>query len=367
MTTIKYVVIHALVKEQHGPIQPSKLGSNVLSVEDTAVASLLDGIVGVYGARNNSAHYGTFRSGEGRGPFPDQFRSYVSAENPSADQFMRLTLETMDQLYSKAENSPSASGGYLVFADYSNEQGRFFMVSMIKQKSGLIVNSRLQPEELMQLDLSRLYQAARINFSKLSDYDQAEENERKDINYLSFISPSASITASGYFITALGCQAGGAPSRATNTLIQESKRLFREDARLRPNRENFVRDLYEYLEYKESSGESVRLSEIDQLVLAHVPAELGDEARELVDCFISRLNSEDCEVPTEFPVSRTALNKHTHISGEGNNWKLTFDRGALGDSSAASVFYDRESDSITISPIPAEMKEKILQELSDRD
>ena len=364
--TINKVVIHELVKEQHQNIQPSHIRPSVLDPNHEIVIKLVDGITKLYATRNNSAHYGTFRTGEGRGEFPSSFNNYSTAKNVTDEQFMELSEVGMDELFRKAENSMAASGGYILFSDYMINRERFFIVAMIKQKSGITLSPNLEPEELTELDLNRLYQAAKINLNKLEDYENADETERQEINYLSFISSSTGHSASGYFVTALGCARGTAGSRATGTLITESYAFFRENEQIRGRRNDFRTDLMAYLHRKHETKESVKLSEIEALARRHFPAAEQGQADALADEFIARLNNEQNAVPTEFPVHQTTLKKHTHISYNAENWDLKFDRCALGTTDDAQIYYDQQHNRVIIRDLPEEMVEKINAELESR-
>ena len=369
MTTdfsINKVVIHELVKEQHRGIQPSNIRNTVLDGRNDAVRKLVTGITSLYGRRNNNAHYGTFRTGEGRGAFPDQFEAYTRVVALNDEVFLTLTHVAMESLYIKAESSPLASGGYILFCDYSTQQGRYFLTAMIKQKEGIKLSATLEPEELVQLDLSRLHQAARINFGKLSAYLAAEERDRLELSYLSFVSPHTGKTAAGYFTTALGCAPGAGSTRATETLIQESTKFFKEREVLQPHAREFRVNLIAYLQRKKESGESAKLSEIEEIARPFMPADESGQADELADAFISHLNSEDLAVPVEFPVSNRALGRYTHIKYRADNWELNFERGALGSDDTADIYYDDNLNRIIINQIPEGAIELIRQELESR-
>lgn len=365
--TINKVVIHALVKEQHQQIQDSHLRDAVLDPAHEAVQKTVCGVVDVYATRNNSAHYGVFRSGgEGRGAFPDEFEEYQGLTNPSDQEFLDLSLVAMRRLYDKAAANHAASGGYLLFSDYSNSQGRYFLVAMIKQRPGITLTQNLEPEELMELDLNKLNQAARINFGKLSAYNSADPRDRQGLSYLSFVSPSAARTASGYFVTALGCSEGAAAAQATRNLIKESRKFFYENESIKSERDRFNSDLIEYLTEKEASGASVRLPEIGALVRRHIPLSVEDEADSLVSDLIERLNSEECGVPEEFPVNAPALKGFTKIKGDAPSWSVAFDRSALGTNEAANIYYDRDANRIVLRNVPEKIRIKIEEELSYR-
>lgn len=366
MNTIHKVVIHELIKEQHSPIQPSNLRVQVLDPSNQIVLKLVDGLTDLYGSRYNSAHYGTFRTGAGQGNFSREFISYSRIESPSNNKFMDLSRVGMNELFAKAEMSSASSGGYILFVDYSSTQGRYFMIAMIKQKEGIRLSQNLEPEELTELDLNRLYQAAKISFAKLSSYAAASPEDKQDINYLSFVSPSTSKTAAGYFVTALGCAPGAASARATDTLYKESVGFFRKNESLKRHLPAFKEDLLSYLTRKEKLGESARLSEVEELARPYMPAEQPGQADEMANAFVSLLNSDEHAVPAEFPVNKTILKKYTHITYSSDNWDLKFERHAVGENDAAEIIYDRENGRLTIKNLPEKMIEKINEELDSR-
>ena len=285
--------------------------------------------------------------------------------SPDEDEFLALSRVAMDRLYQQASHLSAASGGYMVFADYEAEGGgRHYLVAMVKTRPGLTLTDALQPEELMALDLDRVHQGARINFSRFADYQAAEADERQEIRYLSFVSPRSAKETAGYFVTALGCAAGTAASRSTDNLLRESKKLFRETPELRPNRDAFEQGLLDYLHGKRDDQEPVRVSEVAHIVQRHIPTEMADAADEIVERFVTRLNSEEIQIPPEFPVHGATLKRHTHITGQSPSWKLTLERGALGTDPAAQVRYDHEHGTLTLRDLPDAMKAQIEEEIA---
>ena len=363
---INKVVIHELVKEQHKHIQKPNLRQEVLYAKSEPVQKLVDGIIALYGKRNNSAHYGVFRNDRMSNVFPDAFGAYSKIDSPDDTSFMNLTRKAMDVLCDKAEGIMSSSGGYMLYVDYCNARKRYFLVAMIKQKEGITLSEKLEPEELTQLDLNRLHQAAKINFAKLAEYTTADEKEQQELNYLSFVSPSASKAAAGYFITALGCSSGTASATATRTIITESTAFFRNDEELKKHQFDFKKDLMEYLAQQEDRKESVKLSEVEKIARKYMPAEEPGQADELADRFISHLNSEECSVPVEFSVNKSVLVKHRQIRYKAHDWELNFERTALGETDDAGVHYDRDCNRIIINNLPNRIVEQIEEELKSR-
>ena len=135
---------------------------------------------------------------------------------------------------------------------------------------------------------------------------------------------------------------------------------------MRPQREAFRASLLDYLKHKEEVHESVKLSEVENIARRHIPECFADQAETIVGELIAHLNSEDCAVPVEFPVSANAMRRFTHIKGASNSWSMVFDRSALGTDNSAEVYYDREAKKLTLRNVPSQMLQVIEDELKSR-
>lgn len=363
---INHIVVHSLNKEQYKPIEQSQIREAVLDPENEYVQKLVDSLIDVYGTRYNTAQYGVFADGAARGSFPDQFESYAKLNQVTNASFLTVAKEAMNRLYQQASQSPAASGGYIVFADFENQGKRYFLIVMVKEKPGLALSEKLEPAELMMLDLSRVHQGARINFAHLKAFKNATPEEQQELRYLSFITPRSAQETAGYFVTALGCVAGAEASRATDTVLREGKRLFRETKSLHPNREGFEIDLLAYFESQKQSKQPVSLTAVVHLVQKHIPLSAAEEAKTITDDFIAKLNSDECQVPPEFSVHSSTLKRHTHITGKASAWSLAFDRQALGTTQAAQVFYNPEQKTLTVRELPEKMIQQVEAELAEQ-
>jgi nucleoid-associated protein len=368
MVAVKHAVVHALVKDQHQAIEKSIIKDQTLNPNDDDVIKLVEGVVSAYGSRNNSAHYGVFREvGEGRGSFPDAYHSFASLTQASTtQQFLELTKVAMDELYRKADATPASSGGYMLFAEYSQGDTSFLIAAMVKQKEGLTLNEDLRPEALMQLDLKKLHQAARINLSRYHAYLAAAGEEKAELVYLSFISPHPGKGASGYFVTALGCQAGATSQRATDNLIKATNTFFKGREELSSKRYDFRSDLLAYLDEKREGGQFVKLSEVDALARKYLPADEPGVQDALSEELMAFLNGEENAIPSEFTLSETALNRHKQIRYKAENWQINFEKTALGETDTAEIFYDKDSKKLVLRNIPEDMRSVIEEELEAR-
>lgn len=362
---IHKAIVHRLNKDQHQQIQGSTIRSSVLDSANESVIKLVSRIVSQYATKSNTANFGCFKEGEGRGVFPDAFINYYNLQEWNDQSFIDLSKVAMESLYSFAALQTASSGGYIFFADYSRvEHGRFFIVVMIKQTEGFRMSSNLEPEELLQLDLSKLHQAARISFGKLAGFLAADESDRVDFNYLSFISPVSNKAAAGYFVTGLGCYKGTASSKATDQLIRESVQFFKDEGVDFNKRRTLKQGIIDLLADKIRSGDTVKISEVDAIARQYMKETENETIEDQSDRFIEHLNSEDVAVPNEFKPSKSAVKKHTYITHSATNWEIKIKRDSISEDQSAQICYDREGERLIIKNIPVSLKEDIENQLN---
>ena len=365
-------IAHQLVKEQHQDIQPLVITTEQLDCESELVNQLIERIDSVYGNRYNARQYGIFSTEADRGTFPDLFKNYVDSSNVAEEQdkqFIALTKEAMNRLYQQAKGVPFATGGYLVFADFSIKGVRHFLAAMIKEKPGMAFSSQLTPEELMTLDLEKLHQGLRVNLNSYQNFLlKDEQGDNQEVSqYLNFISPKSSEKASGYFVTAFGCFAGQPPNKATDTVIKIAKAMFRDNPLLKPSLEKLTDGLLVFLSDKATKKEPVELEEIVHKISRYIPEELHKEADNLLAVFFDEVTNDENQVPARFSVSASALRKHTKITGEKDQlWKLTLERSAIGTDSSAAIQYNPKNQTLTLRNIPESMRQQIEEAMSDK-
>jgi nucleoid-associated protein len=361
---VSFAVVHELKKEQHKDIQNSDIRKVVLKKDKPAVSKLITGAAAIYGKKNNAAHYGIFAK-KTTSDFPKDFDAYAKIQI-TEKSFLEITQSAMGELHAAAKKAPASSGGYILFVDYESPQGRFLLIAMLKKRDGLRLNENLEPEELIELDLNSLYHAARINLGKYQEHSVADDEAKQELNYLSFLSQSAARSAAGYFVTALGCAVGTASAAATQNLIIESVKFFRERPNLRDKRIAFKDEVLRYLERQKDSGESVKLSEVEAIARKFFPAELEGQADDLASEFTGHLNSEAVGVPVEFPISKVVLDKYTHVLYKADNWQLKFDRNSLGEGVDAEIRFMEQERKLIINNLSEEAIEVIRQAIADK-
>ncbi|MEN8616367.1 nucleoid-associated protein [Shewanella baltica] len=364
---LNQAVIHELVKKQHKDIQKSIIKENLLPSDNEIVLKLVAGVAGLYGKKNNSAHYGIFNASEESKYFPAHFETFQSISPSTDDSFLTLTKEAMSRLKHYGGINKPSSGGYMLFANYENEQGTFFLAAMLKKKAGITLTKDLVPTALEEIDLNSLHQAARINLNRYDAYKIATKEEQQELSYLSFVSPRTTNSAAGYFVTALGCAKGTASAKATDTLMIVSCQFFKDEPELKQHKKEFKDSLIRYLITCENKGLSAKLSEVEKIARAFFPAQNEQQADKLSEKLIETLNNDENQVPVEFPVNKSTLKKHTHLSYKGDNYQILLDKGVLGITQNSTVQYNKSAKTLLFRNIPIELIELVEAELKESE
>ncbi len=366
---IRHVIVHELIKkarEDFDYSRPYHLRDTILPPENTTVKKLINEIANLYGTKGNSANYGIFKKEiTEQGPIPNQFEAYSKNKECPPEVFIPLSIEVMEQLVKKAREESWSSGGFIVFCDYTNEGNRFFLISMIKKKDGVTITESLEPEEMIHLDLSKINQAAKINFALYEEYKSASEMERTDINYLSFISKGSGQSASAYFIAAIGCDKSLASAKATTKLPAEVKKFFSSKEELTNKATKFRQDVVEYLQKQSENNISAKLSDIESLAISHMTYVEEDRRIELISEMMSHLNSENTRIPVEFVVDKPSLKKIINLTFKSPEISFTFEKELLGYTADDDVWYDEASGRLSFTKLPPEIKTKISQVLKE--
>lgn len=362
--TLKNAVIHNIEKDQHATVIKNKEKKNtVLDVKKQAVVALVKSLVGVIGKSSNSVIHGTFRQDGQAGKFPPAFDSALLVDVDDSNVFLELTHIALDEIADRAKDEPFATGGYLLFAVYDLDGEKFFISAMIKHKDGIRLNKNLEPEEVEQLDLSKIYHAVRINIDKYQEVRDADpDTDEADFCYVGFIGKSEDGQASVYFVEAFGCVRGLSSSKATSRVFSVVEKYFESNSDLAKYSSKAQEKLLEYLVTQKESGGVATLAGIKAAVVSCLPTELVDS----LEPFEEYLNGEEGNIPSEFPVSKREVDKRLKIrySAENKRWSLQFDKNMLGDDEDSTFYYNRDKGYLTLTELPPELIaeiERVLQ------
>jgi nucleoid-associated protein len=367
---LKKLVIHELSKEAGSQGATYKTGK-LLDVTKKTSLKLVDEISKIYGRTGNSAIYGCFARKENDNKFPLHFDEYVKDDVYSDDSFMALTIAAMVELTKEAKKQQSATGGHIVFYHFTQDARDFFLMAMIKQTAGLNINGNLELEDVTEIELSKIHQAAKINFTlflaqKVANKVQDDEDEDDDAvehkSYLSFVSPASYKEVSGYFISALDCTDGVSPRKATTRAFNCVNAYIKLLDELRPHQVVVKDSLVDYLSGCVERKTPATLSGVDSAIRAAIPAKLHD----FINGFIDFANSDEYQLPAEFGVNSAKVKYYSRIKVKSRRWNLEFDVAALGITPGSDLMYDEKNNVIVIR-CNVELKEKALAALRERE
>lgn len=368
-----HAVIHSFEKEK-GVTTVDRSKTVIKPLFDPKIGtltSLAEGINSLLGKKGNNVVWGQFSSDNREGLFPEENQKFT--QNITAANFESLTHVAVNELIDQASVEIFATGGHTLFAYYMSDAIPFVLIANIKQRDGLRLGVDYIPITSVDIDMSKVHQACRINLARYSesvldnndDNDDNDEDCDADKTYLCFISKGRDSEASAYFIKALGCTPGIASTRATGNAIDVIEDFFRDNENLAPFSTQAKDNVIAYLSKKHKDNEKATIQGLQSAASSAIPPELSDLAEQL-ETLSEVLNSEESKVPEEFSVSKAILDKKTKIRGKSNRWSAQFDRSALGVSIDNVICYNASNGTLTFSDIPDDMKKHIEAEIKSR-
>lgn len=361
---IQHAVIHSFDKLVNSHVIASSVKKQVLlNIALPAVVALVDGISNLLGKQGNSLTYGQFGEDNRQGRFPPSFHAF-SLNNGEPDVFLDLSHTTLDELCACAADEQLSTGGHILVSSYVSNGAPYMLVAMIKQRGGVSLDENYVPIEITELDLSKVYQAARIN---LNGYSAAKiDDQEEDVDehtYLCFLGQNKANAASAYFVRALGCVKGISASRATSTVIDAVQKFFKDNEQLRTLRSKARDATVNYLGRMLNAGTLATLEDIVHEVSGLVPGEL----RGHVEGLHNYLNNDTLKVPAQFTVDQATLKRKIRIKGEDAQWAIQFEQHILGESHDSKIYYNREEKALTISGLDENFITRIETELDSRN
>jgi nucleoid-associated protein len=365
---IRHSVIHGFTKEAGEPVAHVDKKDRLLDNTLPSVFSLVQGMVTLLGKKESSQIWGRFGNNGREGPFPARFAGYV-ADIDSVDGFLALSHMAVDEIARAAQAQQASTGGHILCSTFDDEEGSTrVIVAMIKQRSGLQLDGDLIPINIIEIDMSKLHQAAQIRVGEFlrapaqqGDRVDDEDEEEADVSYLSFVAMRADRGSSAYFVNALGCEVGVSSTKATTRLYKGVDTFFRNNAVLSPYLRGAKDALSSFLQREADAHRPVTMEGLQDVMDRVVRAEHAHLVRDMAQT----LNGEPYRVPDGFRVSEKILRKHTRVSLEGPRLALKFERAMLGTNRNSELFFDEDARTLTIQSLSDEMIARLRQTLND--
>ncbi|EJN07614.1 nucleoid-associated protein [Herbaspirillum sp. YR522] len=356
---LNHSVIHGFAK--HAGQRTAQLIKKDQPLDNTlpAVLSLVEGMVDLFGKRESRQVWGRFMPSHAQACFPLRFAGYAAAA-PGAEDFLALSCVIVDEIARLAIERQAATGGHILCADYvtSDRQPRF-IVAMIKQRSGLLLNNELVPQNITEIDMSKLHQAALIRVDEF--LAGAAQVPADDVDYLSFVAKAAD-GSSAYFKTALGCAVGVSPGTATMRLYKAVDVLFFENAALNPYRRGAKESLTQYMSQQLAARAQVTMDEVKAVLDRVVPRHLCPQLQDVAQV----LNGERFKVPGSFHVKESVVKNHSKVTLDNGRICLKFDRAMLGQQPQSELLFDEPARKLVIQNLNDDMIAKLRNTLEGR-
>ena len=351
---LKFLAIRELIKEAEDSIATISEKGGIVSTEDPMAQQLFNALVAAYGRRSALTH-GSFNTENSEGyPVISNFESFIKGP-AEQEKFLSLCDQALAQLAASLQqpSARSATGGYVIFTYYSSDVFDYLLIALVRDKTGVAFDNELNPTKVIEVDLEKLHQAAKIN---ITTYKEGTDS------YLSFIGTKRKGDITHYFSNALGCTDVVPSKKSTSDLIRASEDFCRR-YQLEEKQEEIVEDVVSYLARQRGDKQSAYLPDVEQIFDNYIPPE---QAETLSGTFGKFANSEDYQVSHEFQPHTSTINNYTQVKTKMDNWQLDFAKRSLGHLHTNSeIEFDTQTNSLRINRLSTKVIEQLKQALEE--
>ncbi|RTE64576.1 nucleoid-associated protein [Amphritea opalescens] len=353
---LKFLAIRELIKEADDSLATISEKGGAIDVEDPMAQQLFNALVSAYGKRSALTH-GSFNEENSEGyPFIAGFKKFIDS-TPDDATFLSLCDQALAQLAASLQqpSARSATGGYVIFMYYSSDVFDYLLIGLVRDKSGVAFDQDLNPTKVIEVDLEKLHQAAKIN---ITTYKEGSDS------YLSFIGSRRKGDITHYFSNALGCTDVVPSKKSTSDLIRASEDFCRH-YHLEEKQDEIVEDVVSYLSRQREDKQSAYLPDVAQIFDNHLPPEQAEQA---TGTFSKFANSENYQVSQEFQPHTSTINSYTKVKAKMDNWQLDFAKRSLGNpNSNSEIEFDPQTNSLRINRLSTKVIEQLKQALNVDD
>lgn len=341
---IQEATIHRLIKNAEESGEGSvhiQTRPNALPVDEVLQTVCTD-LLELY--RTSANNYGTLGQDPTLHLFPLRLGEYLSLQRT----FQSFTEETLKLIRAQMESSVFSNGGYALFLRYQHDSNDFLLIAMLKLKPGAGINEdTLSLEPTLNIDLTHLHEAARVNLTKMATLSEP---------YLSFIKgrrKKGEVTE--YFRVALACQNFTSSSTHTALVIQaaEAYHLARTDfASDDAKRDARILMRQRIVECFTDNS--------DEVVLETLSAAINPrEPREFLDFVRSGPHSEQYPINDTFKPDKATYKKLRRFNGKiGSSVSVGFE---VTDIQQERVYYDEAADGLVLKNPPQHLIQAIRE------
>ncbi|KLV10725.1 nucleoid-associated protein YejK [Photobacterium ganghwense] len=334
--TLSNVILHQLVKNGQDELEVhlrKQTLENSASTED-----LVAELHRVYSSKG----------AKGFGHFADdsEFGHWLKQVRRGELDFLGFSNQAAQRLHTELAKYPFADVGTLVIAEYQSLATDYLFIGLLPTCHSMKVTEQLDISATDYLDVAKMDIAARIDLSTM-------ETDAESNRYLTFIKGRVGRKIADFFLDFMQAEVG-LDVKTQNQVLMQAVEDFCADSRLdKEEKQQYRKQVYDYCNSQLQSGDEVTVKE---LAAELPPAEDGTD-------FYQFTSQQGYELEESFPADRTAMRKLTKFVGSGGGLTINFDSMLLGE----RVFYDADTDTLTIKGIPPNLKDQLQRRLNADD
>ena len=300
--------------------------------KDEQTALFVNTITEAYNRKSN-IFWGFFDANVDNYPFQSMLNDYLL--ELSAEAFVAFSKRAMEHLQKEIDDTPLATGGYIVFIHFIEDGMDFVICAILQDREGFTIDpDTMLLRESPHLDFDQLRVASRINATVWKH--RTHEN-----HYVSFLHTSGEV--SRYFKSFIGCtentSTGDLTQKAIDATRDHLKSLNLPDEEFNDRFEQAMGHMKEKAKNKEP---------IDLKTLAHVVSE--DDP----DAFMSLATSDEYDVSPVFNGHKSSIDASTYRLFKTKEMTVRFHQALWG----YAVHWDPETNELTIQ-VPDSMAAEI--------
>jgi|JI10StandDraft_1071094.scaffolds.fasta_scaffold03512_15 nucleoid-associated protein len=332
---LKGLVIHQVVKNSGIRQATIKHAKQLLRIEEKEKVF----IAKIYKSYfdNSKPYYGIFANENPK--FKDQLSSYLSY--PDFYSFSKSATEHYKQVIG---NSPPATGGFLIFAHFTNTDKNFdyMLVMTTTNKDGFVVSETdLTIQDIKNLDLSKIDVACIINLTKWINIENKQDLDSS--TYLSFAKGNKDI--SYYFMSFIDCDNKTTKTESTNRLIRAIDSYCTDRGYEREDKIRKRNEIYSYCLGSLESKKEIQLSAISSLMNVEDPHDFEKYAADEKFGVSAIINGDKAKLrPMKF------------VTYKDKSMTVEFDAGLIKD---GKVVYSPQKKQLTFKDVPDKLASQI--------
>lgn len=254
--------------------------------------------------------------------------------------FYDFSSQSAERLKTELAKYPFADEGVLVMAQYQSLATEYLFIALLPSNQSLKVDDALDISGTDYLDINKMDIAVRID---LSCYETDSESNR----YLTYIKGRVGRKVADFFLDFLQAEIG-LDTKKQNLVLMQAVDDYCADSQL--NKEETVayrKQVHDYCNDQLKAGDEVTIRELS--------GELSGSGND--DNFQDFTQKQGYELEDSFPVDRSTIRKLAKYVGAGGGLSINFDSMLLGE----RIFYDPETDTLTIKGIPPNLKDQLVR------